>query len=249
MTEPTCSAGVQQIELDRTSRQPRSALPNGTTPSRAGSDQIRSVAALVTLALLTFVLLWIGPELIKHPFPTSATTRIAETTITAYEPLATNYFGDGLQRKATVVLLHAGKEHTARFSSTGDLMPTPNVGVYVDGRGSIILSGVWESYRLDKDGGGIAQLPRLVSGADPRATTPGIVDREIVALQQATAANPPLCSPMALTPSLYIPGACYVGSFNFDGATRFRNGAYWHSSKWHFATAAERPEFFEDTTP
>jgi hypothetical protein len=207
-------------------------------------------AALIAFALLALPLVRDWPEMLKYLSPTSATVSIPSsgTTVTAFEPLVTGPAVEGWERKAKVVLVQATKTFTAYLSSTGDLMPTPNIGVYIDGEGSVIVSSTWQAFRLRRDAVDLELLPLTVgNNIDPRAATPGVVDIDRAALQRATALNPALCAPMGLTPSLYLADACFLGSFNFDGASQHRSGDNWNSSKWHYATAVERAEYFELT--
>lgn len=208
-------------------------------------------AAAVVLAWLAIALLGNWQEVVKYLAPSSATVAIqsTQTAITAYEPVVTGFAGEDFERKAKVVLVRAGKPFTVFLSSTGDLMPTPGIGLYVDGEGSVIVSGAWETFRLRSGDADLERLPSTIGSVDPRAIMTGVVDINRVALENATRANATICSPLGLTPSIYLPGACFVGSFNFDGASRHRRGSYWTSSKWHYAPATQRAEFFENTAP
>ena len=202
-----------------------------------------AIAAIAVLTgLLGLFLAVYGRELIKHVLPASATVKVpgSGVTITAYEPVLVGEY----RRTTRLIFALDDSVLPAEFSAMGDLVGTPNIGVYVDQAGTVFAAGTWETKQISSDGRSI--VDRGWTYIDTRECCDKHYGWFVPWDGLSTKVNRDLCAPQGLTPSRFVEGACYIGSFNFDGASNHRMGGRWDSDKWSFEFASERPEFFDD---
>jgi hypothetical protein len=184
---------------------------------------ITGTTLAVAFAGMTVAVFW--REWSKFVVRASATVSIPGTNfqITAWEPLLV---GDCV-RTTTLTFDNGVRPHKADFDAMEHCNNTSNVGVYVDADGNAVALGYFEAKRLNASDGTLTDLHWRPNAANYEY-------------------NVALCEPKGLVPARLVANACYIGSFNFDGAAEDRIGEQWDSARWHFRPAAERPEFMDD---